>query len=159
MCKICKRIKQMKFNENPYFVRELSSGYIVIGDHQYFKGYTLFLYRDHIDRLEDLPDQKKLAFLNEMSLVGQAVKIAFSATQINYELLGNGDSHLHWHLFARRKSDLPTNSKDAWYYGTSGSGPVWWLNPKIMFEKENEPSNSELENMKLQLNRALDQIL
>ena len=27
---------------NPYFVMELKTGFVVIGDHQYFKGYTLF---------------------------------------------------------------------------------------------------------------------
>ena len=27
---------------NPYFVREPETGYAVIGDHQHFKGYTLF---------------------------------------------------------------------------------------------------------------------
>jgi len=29
-------------NENPYFVEELETGFVVLGDHQYFKGYTLF---------------------------------------------------------------------------------------------------------------------
>ena len=38
--------------ENPYFVRELKTGYVVIGDHQHFHGYTLFLYKEHGDKTE-----------------------------------------------------------------------------------------------------------
>lgn len=42
MCLICQRIELIKAGENPYFVRELETGYVVIGDHLYFEGYTLF---------------------------------------------------------------------------------------------------------------------
>ena len=42
MCLICDRIEMIKRGENPYFVRELKTGYVVIGDHQHFRGYTLF---------------------------------------------------------------------------------------------------------------------
>lgn len=43
MCIICDRIKMIKKGKNPYFVKELETGYVVIGDFQHFKGYTLFL--------------------------------------------------------------------------------------------------------------------
>lgn len=42
-CEICRRIKMIEEGTNPYFVAELETGYVVIGDHQYFEGYTLFL--------------------------------------------------------------------------------------------------------------------
>ncbi len=38
---------------------------------------------------------------------------------MNYELLGNGDTHLHWHLFPRKSGDIEN-------YGNNGKGPVWW---------------------------------
>lgn len=41
-CLICERINMIKNNKNPYFVRELKTGYVVIGDHQRIKGYSLF---------------------------------------------------------------------------------------------------------------------
>ncbi len=43
MCLICERIKMIENGTNPYFVKELSTGYVVLGDHQHFKGYTLNL--------------------------------------------------------------------------------------------------------------------
>ncbi len=36
-CLICERIEQIKRGENPYFVCELSTGYVVLGDHQRFQ--------------------------------------------------------------------------------------------------------------------------
>ena len=47
MCLICERIKMIQEGTNPYFVKELSTGYVVMGDHQHFTGYTLFLCKEH----------------------------------------------------------------------------------------------------------------
>ena len=52
MCLICDRIEMIKNGTNPYFVKELETGYVVIGDHQHFHGYTLFLYKHHGDKTE-----------------------------------------------------------------------------------------------------------
>ena len=95
MCLICDRIQMIKEGNNPYFVKELETGYVVLGDNQHFKGYTIFLYKQHATELHELDADFKLKFLEEMSLVGEAVSRAFPCEKMNYELLGNGDSHLH----------------------------------------------------------------
>ena len=38
MCLICDRIEMIKNGTNPYFVKELETGYVVMGDHQHFTG-------------------------------------------------------------------------------------------------------------------------
>lgn len=38
MCLICDRIEMIKNGENPCFVKELETGYVVIGDNQHFYG-------------------------------------------------------------------------------------------------------------------------
>ena len=88
MCLICQRIEWIKSGENPYFVKELETGYVVIGDHQYFEGYTLFLAKEHVTELHHMEAPVKLRFLEEMSLVQEAVSKAFSAQKMNVELLG-----------------------------------------------------------------------
>ena len=35
MCMICERIRAIKNGTNPYFVQELETGYVVLGDHQH----------------------------------------------------------------------------------------------------------------------------
>ena len=37
MCGICDRIKETKAGNNPFLVKELETGYVVIGDFQHFK--------------------------------------------------------------------------------------------------------------------------
>ena len=146
MCLVCDRIQMIKEGTNPFFVKELQTGYVVIGDHQYFRGYTLFLCKQHKPELFDLDPAYRAVFMEEMTLVSKAVSIAFGAEKMNYELLGNGDTHLHWHLFPRRAGDL----------GEYGSGPVWKLPADKMYSPDNIPSKDELEQMKTALNSELD---
>ena len=152
MCLICDRIGMIKEGGNPYFVKELETGYVVIGDNQHFKGYTLFLCKDHKTELFQLSHSVKLKFLEEMSLVAEAASNAFGAEKMNYELLGNGDSHLHWHLFPRVNGDLEE-------YGNNGKGPVWWYPREKMYSSDTKPSAYELEQLKSALLIELNKLI
>ena len=149
MCLICDRIKMTAEGNNPYFVKELETGYVVIGDFQHFRGYTLFLHKRHITELFELDRAERQKHLEEMTLVAQAVSKAFGAEKMNYEALGNGDAHLHWHLFPRVAGDLGE-------YGHNGRGPVWWYPREKMYSDENRPGNERLEAMKEALRKELD---
>ena len=76
MCFICDRINMIREGINPYFVRELETGYVVMGDNQHFKGYTLFLCKEHKTELFQLDHSMKMKFLEEMSIVAEAVSKA-----------------------------------------------------------------------------------
>lgn len=132
---------------NPYFVAELETGYVVIGDHQYFKGYTLFLCKRHETELHFLDEGYKIKFLAEMSKVAEAVHSAFKPDKLNYELLGNGDSHIHWHIFPRRENDTPVK------------GPVWWLDRELMFSDDIKPNEQVLTEMKIKLYSELNKLV
>lgn len=152
MCFICNRIKMINEGTNPYFVKELKTGYVVIGDNQHFKGYTLFLSKEHKTELFQLDRPQKMMFLEEMSIVAEAVAKAFGAEKMNYELLGNGDTHLHWHLFPRKSGDIES-------FGNNGKGPVWWYPMDKMYSDDNKPSDEELEQMKIKLQIELEKLL
>lgn len=152
MCLICDRIQMIKENTNPWFVKELETGFVVIGDNQHFKGYTLFLCKEHKTELFQLDYETKMKFLEEMSIVAEAVAKAFGAEKMNYELLGNGDTHLHWHLFPRVSGDLEN-------YGNKGKGPVWWYPMEKMYSPDNRPSDTELIEIKTILATELDKLL
>ena len=137
MCLICERIELIKQGKNPHFVKELETGYVVIGDGQYFKGYTLFLAKEHVTELHQMEYETKIKFLEEMSFVQEAVAKAFQAEKMNIELLGNGDAHVHWHLFPRKAGDMKG-------YGHNGRGPVWWVPWEEMSSEEYQPKESEL---------------
>lgn len=152
MCLICNRIQMIKDGTNPYFVKELETGYVVIGDNQHFKGYTLFLCKEHKTELFQLDRDKKLKFLEEMSLVAEAAHRAFHAEKMNYELLGNGDTHLHWHLFPRTAGDLEG-------HGNNGKGPVWWYPADKMYSDSTRPTEAALNEMKDKLRNELDKLV
>ena len=152
MCLICDRINMIKDGANPYFVKELKTGYVVIGDHQHFKGYTLFLYKQHKTELFQLDTEERTLFLQEMSVVAEAVSKAFGAEKMNYELLGMGDSHLHWHLFPRAFGDLGE-------YGVNGNGPVWWYPRDKFYSDDCRPTLSELEMLKAALLAELNRTI
>ena len=137
MCLICERIELIKQGKNPHFVKELETGYVVIGDGQYFKGYTLFLAKEHVTELHQMEYETKIKFLEEMSIVQEAVAKAFQAEKMNIELLGNGDAHVHWHLFPRKAGDMKG-------YGHNGRGPVWWVPWVEMSSEEYQPKENDL---------------
>lgn len=144
-CLVCDRIALTRRGENPFFVRETETGYVVIGDHQRFKGYTVFLCKEHATELFHLEEGFRLKFMAEMAKVAEAVSIAFHAEKMNYELLGAGRGlHMHWHLFPRRAGDTPA------------PGPVW----RVSSEKMNacKPTPEELEELKAALSAALDAV-
>ena len=154
MCEICDRIKETKAGNNPFLVKELETGYVVIGDFQHFKGYTLFIYKEHVVELFDLEPAVRAKHLEEMTLVAQAVSNAFGADKMNYECLGNGKggAHIHWHLFPRKAGDLGE-------YGNKGKGPTWWYPREKMYADDERPSSEELEGMKQLLLKELDKLL
>lgn len=137
MCLICERIELIKQGKNPHFVKELETGYVVIGDGQYFKGHTLFLAKEHVTELHQMEYETKIKFLEEMSIVQEAVAKAFQAEKMNIELLGNGDAHVHWHLFPRKAGDMKG-------YGHNGRGPVWWVPWEEMSSEEYQPKENDL---------------
>lgn len=146
-CLICERIEMIRQGVNPYFVMELETGYVVIGDYQHFKGYTLFLCKQHVTELHQLPQEYKLKHLEEMSIVGEAVYNVFKPEKMNYELLGNGDAHVHWHLFPRVTGDTPQR------------GPVWWLPKEEMWNDSKRPEEAELKEMVTDLREELSLLI
>lgn len=146
-CLICERIGQIERGENPYFVCALSTGYVVLGDHQRFQGYTLFLCKRHVTELYQLPWGFRTRFLQEMSLVAEAVAAVYRPEKMNYELLGNGDTHLHWHLFPRVSGDTPQ------------PGPVWWLPREEMWNDAYRPSREQLAARTKQLREEIERKL
>ena len=116
-CEICERIEQIKAGTHPGFITELSTGYAVLGDSQFFRGYTVFLCKTPAPDLEDLPRETRLQFLAEMALVSEAVSKVAQPHKMNVESLGNMVPHLHFHLFPRQLSESePTK-------------PVWLVMP------------------------------
>ncbi|MEX0998989.1 MAG: HIT family protein [Thermodesulfobacteriota bacterium] len=130
----------IKKGVNPYFVKELQTGYVVIGDFQSYRGYTVFLCKQHCTEIHQLETKFKENFLLEMAEVAEAVFKAFKPDKLNYELLGNTDAHLHWHLIPRRRTDEKADKA------------IWAINEE---KRSRRPTNSELNQLKSSLLKKL----
>ncbi|MBI4093644.1 HIT family protein [Candidatus Kaiserbacteria bacterium] len=146
-CLICERIRLIQAGKNPYFVVELETGYVVLCDYQLFKGYTLFLAKQHKRELRELNVKRRMEFLCEMSLVAEAVFRAFKPAKLNYELLGNSEPHLHWHIIPRYRNDLRTRL------------PIWSIDPTIRNSDANKSTKKELANLKMKLLKSIRKLV
>lgn len=125
---------------------ELSTGFVVLGDHQFYHGYTLFLSKIHARELHEIDAKIKEKFLLEMSIVAEAVFKTFKPDKLNYELLGNTDQHMHWHIFPRRSSDPLSHTG------------VWAVSKEVRKAPEAVPTEDELNQMKKDLLSSINSL-
>lgn len=139
-CGICLWISEIKTNPI-YLIKEFSTGYAVLSKYQYkyYKGYTIFLCKQHVRELHKLDDNFRINFLKEMSYVAKAVFKAVKPDKLNYELLGNSEPHLHWHIIPRYKYD-PNFSK-----------PIWIVNKNIRQANSTVIPQGEIQKLKKQI--------
>ena len=120
---IHERVGLARAGRNPTVIRRLPAGWVVIGDVQYLKGYCLFLADPVVESLEDLPLDKRVEFLRELAVVGEAVRAATGAGRMNYSILGNKDHALHAHLHPRYP-DEPAELRAGPPWGYKARPPV-----------------------------------
>jgi diadenosine tetraphosphate (Ap4A) HIT family hydrolase len=113
------RVGSAQRGENPMVIARMRSGFAVIGDTQHLPGYCLLLGDDpSVQHLSDLALGPRMAFLLDLSLIGEAIAIAAhdnGLRRVNYEVLGNEIPWLHGHVHARYDWERPERI----------NGPVW----------------------------------
>lgn len=79
----------------------LFSGWVVLGERQFVRGYTLLLPDPVVGSLNSLATQERAQFLSDMSRLGDALLKVTGAARINYAILGNVEPALHAHVIPR----------------------------------------------------------
>ncbi len=116
-CLICDRLTLWRKGENPYFIHEFEHSIFVIGDHQFHRGYSLILLKQHVREIHELPASIQTALFQEVMLAGQAIVATFQPWKMNYACYGNSEPHVHWHLFPRYESD-PDHKRNPWVHAS-----------------------------------------
>jgi len=114
---IHQRVRECQQGIYPKLICRVSSGWVVMGDVQFLKGYCLLLPDPVVANLNELSEQRRKAFLWEMSVVGDVILEVTGALRINYEMIGNVEPALHAHIFPRYENE-PDNLKlkPVWFY-------------------------------------------
>lgn len=117
---IHERVAQCNAGAYPKAIARMKSGWAVLGDSQFLKGYSLLLPDPVVAHLNDFSGVTRQQFLDDMAALGDAVLTVTGALRINYEMLGNLQPALHAHVFPRydhESDDLKT--KAVWLYPQS----------------------------------------
>jgi len=98
---IHERVAACRAGANPTVICRVPSGWAVLGDHQFLRGYSLLLPDPVVTDLGDLDGEERRRFLWDMSLLGEAIGTCTKAARLNYEILGNAEPALHAHVWPR----------------------------------------------------------
>ncbi len=94
-------------------VRDLPASVAILGNDQFYRGYTVVIAKTHATELYHLEGAELAQYLGDMVGVARAIDRAFHPRKMNYECLGNTVPHLHWHLFPRYADD-PNAMRPTW---------------------------------------------
>lgn len=112
-CALCEREVKLKQGLYPYLIHEFEHSWWLLGEHQYYAGYSVLLLKGHARELTDLPHAQALAVLQELLRAQKAVEMALKPHKMNLCSLGNVVDHVHWHLFPRYLDD-PKRENPPW---------------------------------------------
>jgi diadenosine tetraphosphate (Ap4A) HIT family hydrolase len=118
-CPICDQITMCENGTHPRLIAEMETGWAVMGESQFFRGYSLLLCKTSATELDELPAVERLRYLEEMALLARAVREVVQPHKLNYECLGNQAHHLHWHVFPRHHDD-PHPRQPVWTFMPEG---------------------------------------
>jgi diadenosine tetraphosphate (Ap4A) HIT family hydrolase len=109
---------------DPRVIARLYSGWAVFGARQFVRGYALLLPDPVVPNLNALGARERIAFLSDMSRLGDALLKVTGAARINYAIFGNQDPALHAHVIPRYL-DEPEGLRSAqpWAYDWSAAPP------------------------------------
>jgi len=117
---IHKRVEAARQGANPTVICRMRSGWLVIGDTQFLRGYSLLLPDPVVKDLNALSTQARGLFLQDMTIAGDALLKVTRAVRINYEILGNSEPALHVHLFPRYDTEpAEFRQRPVWFYDRS----------------------------------------
>jgi diadenosine tetraphosphate (Ap4A) HIT family hydrolase len=94
-------VEAVQAGTNPTVICRVPAGWIVLGDTQFLRGYSLLLPNPVVTDLNALDMPRRAAFLRDMTVLGDALLEVTGTSRINYEILGNLEPALHVHVFPR----------------------------------------------------------
>ncbi len=98
---IPERIEAARKGDNPTVICQVPSGWAVLCDMQFLRGYTILLADPVLPSLNELSNAQRSIFLHDMAVIGDALLDVTRAYRINYIIAGNTDPYLHAHIVPR----------------------------------------------------------
>lgn len=114
-CRMCARVEALRRPDPPRVIYEFAHSFFLIGDHQFHRGYSLLIAKEHVRELHELEPVVRRALFDELMEATEAIVRSFSPWKMNHACYGNQDEHVHWHLFPRYEED-PDHRTHPWVH-------------------------------------------
>jgi diadenosine tetraphosphate (Ap4A) HIT family hydrolase len=98
---IHRRVALLRSGADPTLLARLPSGWAVLGEQQFLRGYSLLLPDPVVDTLNALQGSARLQLLSDVARLGDALLEVTGALRINYAIFGNQEPALHVHVVPR----------------------------------------------------------
>ncbi|MDX2243421.1 MAG: hypothetical protein NW224_22295 [Leptolyngbyaceae cyanobacterium bins.302] len=133
---IHQRVEQAQRGSNPAVICRVAAGWVVLGDVQFLRGYSLLLPDPVVTDLNALTIKQRTQFLQDMTVLGDALLQVTGAARINYEILGNSEPALHAHVFPRYATEPEENRrKPVWFYDWKNASPFDPIRDRQLMEQ------------------------
>jgi diadenosine tetraphosphate (Ap4A) HIT family hydrolase len=120
---IHRRVEEAQQGKNPTVVCRMPSGWVVMGDTQITSGYVILMSDPVVLDLNALSFEERISFLQDMSIVGDALLEVTGASLINYEILGNTERALHVHIVPRYADEPDEQRRKPIWLSDLGNAP------------------------------------
>jgi diadenosine tetraphosphate (Ap4A) HIT family hydrolase len=104
-CSLCERVKKLKEGSYPFLIHEFEHSFLLLGEHQFYKGYCVLVSKAHHREMADIPSPEREELFQEMMISSKVIQTVFKPKKMNLSSLGNVVEHLHWHFFPRYAED------------------------------------------------------
>ncbi|CCV63931.1 Histidine triad protein [Alteracholeplasma palmae J233] len=100
-CSYC--MKNELLEKFGYLAWETENSLIIVFKDQTKPGRMIVAYKGHEAEIQYLSDDKRNAFLKDVSDIAKAIQKAYHPDRINYGAFGDTGGHLHFHLVPKYK--------------------------------------------------------
>jgi diadenosine tetraphosphate (Ap4A) HIT family hydrolase len=116
------QVSAAREGRDPRVIARLFSGWAVFGERQFVRGYALLLPDPVVPNLNALGARERIAFLSDMSRLGDALLKVTGALRVNYAIFGNQDPALHAHVIPRYLDEPEAlRTQQPWAYDWSAA--------------------------------------
>lgn len=95
-------------------VCQLDVSFLGIYNDDRFPGRSILALNEHFEHWEDLPTALLNAYVADSQRAMRAISKATGAARVNLAVLGNTDSHVHFHLIPRYPESEALPNKSPW---------------------------------------------
>jgi diadenosine tetraphosphate (Ap4A) HIT family hydrolase len=121
---IHEQVSAAREGREPRVIARLFTGWAVFGERQFVRGYALLLPDPVVPDLNALGARERIAFLSDMSRLGDALLKVTGAARINYAIFGNQQPALHAHVIPRYVDEPEAlRTSQPWAYDWAAAPP------------------------------------